>query len=89
MAYSAEGVIMISNPVGGGSAPRIFVYYDAAAESDATLVGAGFFATGVTLGMRKGDIVFAVQTGTPKWKIYQVLSVSGVTATLQAAAAIT
>jgi hypothetical protein len=89
MAYSADGVMLMLNPIGGGSAPRVFVYYDAAAESDATLVGAGFFATGVTLGMRKGDIVWAVQTGTPKGKIYQVLSTSGAAATVQAQAAIT
>lgn len=89
MAYSAEGVMLLFNPVGGGAAPRVFVYYDAAAESDATLVGAGFFATGVTLGMRKGDIVEVVQTATPKLKRYQVLSVSGAAATVQAPTAIT
>lgn len=88
MAYSADGISLLHNGVGAGGI-RVFVYTDAAAESDATLVGAGFFATGVTLGMRKGDIVEVVQTGTPKLKRYQVLSVSGAAATVQAPTAIT
>jgi len=88
MAYSADGVALVFNGV-GAQGPRIFIYYDAAAESDATLVGAGFFATGATLGMRKGDLVDAIQTGTPKYKRYQVLSTSGAAATVQAPTAIT
>lgn len=88
MAYSADGVALLFNGVGAVGI-RIFVYTDVAVESDTTLVGAGFFATGVTLGMRKGDIVEVVQTATPKLKRYQVLSVSGAAATVQAPTAIT
>lgn len=88
MAYSADGVALVFNGVGAYGI-RVFVYTDAAVESDATIVGAGFFATGVTLGMRKGDIVDVCQTATPKYKRYQVLSTSGVTATVQAPTAIT
>lgn len=88
MAYSADGVALFFNGVGAAGI-RTFIYTDVAVESDATLVGAGFFATGVTLGMRKGDLVDVVQTATPKYKRYQVLSVSGAAATLQAPTAIT
>lgn len=88
MAYSADGVALLFNGVGAAGI-RTFIYTDVAVESDATLVGAGFFATGVTLGMRKGDIVDVVQTATPKYKRYQVLSVSGAAATVQAPTAIT
>jgi hypothetical protein len=51
MAYSPEGVILLHNPVGGGAAPRVFVYYDATPKTDATIVRAGWFSNGVTLGM--------------------------------------
>lgn len=89
MAYVPDALFMQTNPVGGGAYPRLFYYYDAAAESDATLVGAGFFSDGVTKGMRKGDLIDVVQVATPKYKRYQVLSVSGAAATVQAPTAIT
>lgn len=88
MAYTADNLIMTINSV-GGALPREFTYYDAAPESDATLVGAGFIADGATKGMRKGDLVRVIQTATPKYKLYQVLSTSGAAATLQAPTAIT
>ena len=88
MAYTADNLLMVSNPV-GGALPRYFEYYDAAPESDATLVGAGFFSDLVTKGGRKGDIVDVIQTATPKYKRYQVLSTSGAAGTVQAPTAIT
>lgn len=88
MAYTSDNVILTVNPI-GGALPREFTYYDAAPESDATLVGAGFISDGVTLGMRKGDLVRVIQVATPKYKLYQVLSTSGAAATLQAPTAIT
>jgi hypothetical protein len=88
MAYSKENLAMHFNGV-GSQGIRTFIYTDTAVESDATLVGAGYFATGVTAGMRKGDLVYVAQTATPKGKQYQVLSVSGAAATVQAVAAIT
>lgn len=89
MAYVADDLQLSTNPVGGGSYPRLFYYYDAAAESDATLVGASFFSDGASKGMRKGDLVDVVQVATPKYKRYQVLSTSGAAATIQAPTAIT
>lgn len=88
MAYVPDALAMVINPV-GGFMPRYFEYYDAAAESDATLVGAGFISDGVPKGLRKGDIVDVIQVATPKYKRYQVLSASGAAVTLQAPTAIT
>jgi hypothetical protein len=34
----------------------VFYYYNSAPDSDATIVGAGYFSDGVTKGMRKGDL---------------------------------
>lgn len=89
MAYTADNLWLGINPVGAQAYPRVFYYYDAAAESDATLVGASFFSDGATKGMRKGDILEVVQVATPKLKRYQVLSTSGAAATVQAPTAIT
>lgn len=88
MAYIPDQLAMITNPVGGGVIPRVFVY-QTAADSDATIVGAGYFSDGVTKGMRVGDIVDVVATTGPKFKRYQVASVSGAAATVAAPTAIT
>lgn len=89
MAYVPDALVLAINTVGGGTYPRVFTYYDAAAESDATIIGSGFFSDGVTKGMRKGDLLDVVQVATPKYKRYQVLSTSGTAATVQAPTAIT
>lgn len=88
MAYTAGNLSLVYSPL-ATTAPRVFIYYDAADESDATIVGAGFFSDGVLKGMRAGDLCDVIQTGTPKYKRYQVLSVSGNAATVQAPTAIT
>lgn len=87
MAYTSDSLSLVYETVGGGY--RKFVYVDAAAESNATLIGAGFFSDGVTHGMRKGDLVDVVQPAAPKFKQYQVASVSGAAATVAAPTAIT
>lgn len=89
MAYVADNLVLAINTVGGGTYPRVFTYYNSAADSDATIVGSGYFSDGVTKGMRKGDLVDCVNVGTPLYKRYQVLSVSGAAATVQAPTAIT
>lgn len=88
MAYVPNSLNMVYSPI-GGQYPRVFTYYDAAAESDATIVGASWFSDGAAKGMRKGDLVDVVQVGTPKYKRYQVASVSGDAATVAAPTAIT
>jgi hypothetical protein len=88
MAYAPDNLAMVASPV-GGNFPRVFTYYNEAADNDTAIVGAGFFSDGASKGMRKGDIVDAVDVATPKYKRYQVLSVSGAAATVQAPTAIT
>jgi hypothetical protein len=88
MAYTPDTLALIAEPVAGGY-PRVFTYFNSASDSNATIIGASFFSNGVTCGMRVGDLVDAVNTGTPLYKRYQVLSVSGAAATVQAPTAIT
>ena len=88
MAYAPANLALAFGPV-GGLVPRVFVYSDAAGESDATIVGGSWFSDGAAKGMRKGDIVDVISTGTPKYKRYQVASTSGAAATVAAPTAIT
>ncbi|MBZ9807694.1 hypothetical protein [Mesorhizobium sp. ESP-6-2] len=88
MAYVADNLAMVINPV-GGSLPRVFLYLNATPDADATIIGASYFSDGVTKGMRVGDLVDAVNVGTAKYKRYQVASVSGAAATVAAPVAIT
>jgi hypothetical protein len=88
MAYVPDNLAMVINPV-GGAMPRVFMYFNSAADSDTTIVGASWFSDGVTKGMRVGDLVDAINTGTAKYKRYQVASVSGAAATVAAPTAIT
>lgn len=87
MAYIAENLRLAFAPI-GDPIPRCFVY-TTASDADATIIGAGYFADGVTRGMRVGDIVDVVATTGPKYKRYQVASVSGAAATVAAPTAIT
>lgn len=88
MAYTSDNLNLVTATV-GGEAPRIFVYKNATPDSDAAIVTAGYFSYGVSKGMRKGDLVDAVDTGTAKYKRYQVTTVSGTTVTVAAPTAIT
>lgn len=90
MAYVPGDLSLVYSPL-ATVAPRVFIYYDAAAESDATIVTAGFISDGILKGVRKGDLVEVIQVATPKLKRYQCLSVSTTdnSVTLQAPAAIT
>jgi hypothetical protein len=87
MAYVPDNLAMVINPT-GGALPRVFHYLNATPDSNATIIGAGYFSDGVTKGMRVGDIVDAFNVGTPLYKRYQVLSVSGAAATVQTPGAI-
>lgn len=88
MAYTADNLSLVTATV-GGEVPRIFVYKNATPDADAVIVAAGYFSDGVAKGMRKGDLVDAVDTGTAKYKRYQVTTVSGTTVTVAAPTAIT
>lgn len=85
MAYVPNSLMMAVEPI-AGLVPRLFYYHDVAAESNATLVGAGYFSDGIAKGMRVGDLVDVVQTPTVKTKRYQVASVNTTTGTATVAA---
>jgi predicted metal-dependent RNase len=86
MAYTPETLKLVTSDV-GGQIPRYFTYLSA--DADATIVGASYFTDGVTKGMRVGDIVDGINATGPKYKRYQVASVSGKAATVAAPTAIT
>ena len=68
--------------------PKVWLYVTAA-DADATIVGAGYFADGVSRGMAVGDLVDVIATTGPKYKRYQAASVSGTAVTVAAPTAIT
>lgn len=85
--YDGTKLNLATQHIGGSVASRWD--YTTAADADGTIVGAGYFADGVTRGMKVGDIVDVVATTGPKYKRYQVASVSGAAATVAAPTAIT
>lgn len=85
--YDSSKLRLATQDIGGGVAKRWD--YTTAADADATIVGAGYFSDGVLHGMAVGDIVDVVATTGPKYKRYQVVSVSGNAATVAAPTAIT
>lgn len=87
MAYIADNLRLVTQDVSGGVAKHWS--YTTAADADGTIVGAGYFATGAKMGMAVGDIVDVVATTGPKYKRYQVASLSGDAATVAAPTAIT
>lgn len=87
MSYTPDTLALVINPT-GAELRRIFIY-QTASDSDGTITGASYFTDGVTKGMRVGDLVWAFATTGPKYKAYQVASVSGKAATVAAPTAIT
>lgn len=70
-----------------GNAGKVWSY--TTTDADGTITGAGYFSDGVLRGMKVGDLVDAINTTGPKYKRYQVASVSGNAATVAAPTAIT
>ena len=87
MAYANTGLRLVTQDVEAGTA-RLW-FYTTTADADATIVGAGYFSDGVKFGMKVGDLVDVVATTGPKYKRYQVASVSGNAATVATPVAIT
>jgi hypothetical protein len=87
MSYDTTKLRLVDQDIEGGK-PSLW-YYTTVSDSDGTITGAGYFADGVTKGMEVGDLVDAVATTGPKYKRYQVASVSGAAATVAAPTAIT
>jgi len=87
MAYVPANLVVLSYPI-SASLARHF-QYTTASDSDDTITGASYFSDGADKGMRVGDMVSVVATTGPKYKAYQVASVSGSAATVAAPTAIT
>ncbi len=85
--YDSSKLRLVTQDVEGTGAKLWF--YTTAADADATIVGAGYFANGAKMGMAVGDLVDCVATTGPKYKRYQVSAVGAVTATVAAPTAIT
>ena len=87
MAYVPANLSLKAPKV--GQLQREWIYVTAA-DADATIAGAGYFADGAAKGMGVGDIVDVVATTGPKYKRYQVTAVTaGGAATVAAPTAIT
>lgn len=92
MAYATSRLNLVVQPFGGPAAGfRLWHYLNSDNDADATIVGSGYFSDGVSKGMAVGDLVDVVETGTAKYKRYQVASVNTTTkaATVAAPTAIT
>lgn len=87
MAYITANLRLMSQDLEGAKGKRW--QYTTAADSDGTITGAGYFSDGVSKGMVAGDLVDVIATTGPKYKLYQVASVSGAAATVAAPTAIT
>lgn len=66
---------------------QIWMY--SSADADGTIVGAGYVTDAGVRGMKVGDLVDAINPTGPKYKRYQVASITAGAATLQAPTAIT
>ncbi|KAA3527051.1 hypothetical protein GOZ96_04740 [Agrobacterium vitis] len=90
MAYVPDNLVLLSSPIGGAS-PRLFGYNNSTPDGLSTLNGAGYWSDGIAKGLRAGDLIDVVQTGTVKYIRLQVASVStsAGTATTAAPTAIT
>jgi len=86
MAYTPATLSLQYALIEGG-APKKWIYVTT--DGDGTITGASYVSDGVTRGMAVGDLVDAVNLTGPKYKRYQVASVSGNAATLAAPTAIT
>lgn len=79
MAYSTSNPpAKLVDTVGGGVA--LWAYKST--DDDATVNGAGYITNAGDLGMEVGDLVFVVDTTTPKGSFHYVASISAGAATL-------
>lgn len=69
MAYTPDTLVLQDTQI-GGYGNRIW-RYSTASDADATIVGSGYFSDGYSKGMRVGDLVHAIATTGPKYKLYQ------------------
>lgn len=57
-----------------GSGPAIWVYKDG--DAPGTVVGASYFSNGDALGMKVGDVLIDIDTGTPGVSVHYVSAVT-------------
>lgn len=88
MAYDPTKLVLRNSDLEGTTGGKLFGY-KTVADADATIVGAGYFANGVAMGMSVGDLVDVVATTGPKYKRYQVTSLSATAATVATPTAVT
>jgi len=86
VAYTPDTLSLVVAGI-EGRAPNAWTY--SSADGDATIVGASYFSDGASKGMKVGDLVDAINPTGPKYKKYQVASLSGAAATVAAPTTIT
>lgn len=88
MSYDNTKLRLATQDLEGGAAK--LWYYTTVSDSDGTLTGALYFSDGDKRGMKLGDLVDVIATTGPKYKRYQVTTVTtGSGATITAPTAIT
>jgi hypothetical protein len=87
MAYTPNTLRLVTSDI-EGTVGRLW-FYTTASDADATVTGASYFSDGASKGMQVGDLVDVVATTGPKYKKYQVASLSGTAATVATPTAIT
>jgi hypothetical protein len=81
MAYATAGLKLIAKGIGSG--PKVFNY--SSADARATVEAANYFTDGLDRGMKAGDTVIVVVTGTFLTTIHSVTESSADGATINAA----
>lgn len=87
MAYSTSSPPVLKSHGPITAAPQTWSY--TSADAKATVAAANYFTNALALGMRPGDIVEAVVTGTFTISLHRVTAVSSSGATLSAGLDIT
>ena len=87
MAYTPNTLRLVTSDI-EGTVGRLW-FYSTTSDADATITGTGYFSDGASKGMQVGDLVDVVATTGPKYKKYQVASLSGTAATVATPTAIT
>jgi hypothetical protein len=87
MAYTPDTLCLVATGVEGRT-PNLWTYVTT--DGDGTITGAAYFSDGDKKGMKVGDFVDAINATGPKYKKYQVTTVTaGTGATVAAPTAIT
>ena len=84
MSYSSTNPpAIVSQRIGGG--PAMWIYHSSAESAD-SVTAAKYFANGVDLGMRVGDLVFSVTTTAGTSALFSICTISSISSTGSAGA---